>query len=115
MLFRSFILLTLIYAMVGMALAGLLRNLPGAIVLLIVWPLVVETILSGLTFIPALEGLRDEVRFLPFGAGQQLVATGPAQGNPFPVVGPWEGGAIFGGLALVLLVLWAVLFRRRDA
>ena len=111
----GYVLLTLIYAMIGMALAGLLRNLPGAIVLLIVWPLVIESLLTFLTLIPALEGLQDETRFLPFYAGQQLVATGPALGNPFPVVGPWEGGAIFGGTALVLLVLWAVLFRRRDA
>ena len=111
----GFVLLTLIYAMVGMALAGLLRNLPGAIVLLITLPLVVENIIVGLTFIPALNGLQDETRFLPFYAGQQLVATGPVQGNPIPVVDPWVGGAIFGWTALVLLVLWAVLFRRRDA
>jgi len=111
----GFVLLTLIYAMVGMALAGLLRNLPGAIVLLIVWPLVVENILAALTLIPALNRFQDETRFMPFYAGQQLVSTGPMEGNPFPVVGPWEGGAIFGGTALVLLVLWAVLFRRRDA
>ena len=111
----GFVLLTLIYAMVGMALAGLLRNLPGAIVLLIVWPLVVESILQALTFIPALDGFRDEVQYLPFYAGQQLVATGPVEGNPFPVVDPWVGGAIFGGTALVLILLWALLFRRRDA
>jgi ABC-2 type transport system permease protein len=112
----GFVLLVLLYALVGMALAGLLRNLPGAIVLLVVWPLVVETILVGLTFIPGLDGARPATKYLPFSAGQRLLSTDAGDQVPgVTQLRPWEGGAVFAALALVLLVAWAVSFRRRDA
>ena len=113
----GYVLLVLLYALTGLALAGLLRNLPGAVVLLVVWPLIVETILVGLTFLPGLDSLREEVRFLPFLAGNQLVVVDPSvEVIPgVPPLGRWEGGAVLGGVVVVLLALWAVLFRRRDA
>ncbi|HSK54069.1 MAG TPA: hypothetical protein VK908_02330 [Jiangellales bacterium] len=109
-----------LWGVLGAGLALLFRNIPGALVVLLVVPLVVEPLLSALSFVPALSWLRDLVPYLPFSAGTSLVsvidvgAATEAAGGP-ATLGRWEGGAIFVGVvAAVSAASWA-LFERRDA
>lgn len=113
------VLYAVLLAALAMAFTGLVRNQTAALVLLFIWPLAVENIITLVFFI--VPGLRDHTeltRFLPFAAGGRIVddnlfAAGESLfGNPMS----WVGGAlIFGGLTLALMAASAVLFRERDA
>ncbi|HSK25852.1 MAG TPA: hypothetical protein VK894_02965 [Jiangellales bacterium] len=116
----GYVLFVVLWGLLGAGLALLFRNIPGALVVLLVVPLVVEPLISGLSFVPALSGLRDVVPYLPFTAGTSLVsvvdvgAAAEAAGAP-ETLGRWEGGAVFASVvALVLAAAWG-LFERRDA
>lgn len=115
----GFAVLVVLWNLVGLSFAGLFRNLPVAIVLLLVIPLVVESVLFGLlNFVPALEDVSWLSKYLPFGAGNALVTTiDPAEfGAPeFDLPTPLQGGLTFAIFGLVLFVLCWLLFRRRDA
>jgi ABC-2 type transport system permease protein len=113
---------TLLYVLVFCWLAGgftaLVRNQTAALVLLFLWPLAVETVVSVVfSLVPALRDHQHATRFLPFDAGARIVAIYPkahhgAFGYPLSLVGALT---IFGGLTLVALVASLVLFRKRDA
>jgi hypothetical protein len=112
---------TLLYVLIFCWLAGaftaLVRNQTAALVLLFLWPLAVETVISVVfSLVPALRDHQHATRFLPFDAGARIVAVIPkshsAFGYPLSLVG---AVAIFGGLALIALVASLALFRTRDA
>jgi len=115
----GFVVLMVLWAMVGLGFAGLTRNLPAAVVLLLVIPLVVEGILFAvLNFVPALDGISWWSKYVPFSAGQAMLATfDPAElgGPDFDLLAPLEGGLVFGGFTLILLAITWVLFERKDA
>lgn len=115
----GFILLVVIWNVVGLSFAGLLRNLPAAIVLLLVIPLVVENILFAvLQFVPALDDVSWLSKYLPFSAGNAMVAVfDPSDFDQADLDFPTalQGGLTFGAFGLVLFVLCWLLFRRRDA
>jgi len=118
----GFVVFTLLWMAVGLALAGLFRNLPAAITVLLVVPLVVEPILATLLYlVDALDPLEGLIRFLPFGAGQQLLSLPgdvPGEvtaGEAPPPFGPLGGGLVFAGFAAVLLAVTWALFEKRDA
>ena len=115
----GFALLTVLWGVVGLALAGLFRNVPAAIVTILVVPLVVEPILFGLfQAVPALDAVEDWVRFLPFNAGKGMLwvaGGGPEGGEGVATLSPLAGGLTFAAaVAAVLAVTWW-LFRKRDA
>lgn len=103
----------------AMAFTGLVRNQTAALVLLFLWPLAIENVIT-LVFL-LVPGLRDHAevtRFLPFGAGSRIHSDAVPQlgvstfGEPMT----WVGGlVVFGGLAALLMVASLALFRRRDA
>lgn len=115
----GFVILVMLWNLAGLSFAGLFRNLPVAIVMLLVIPLVVEGVLFGLlNFVPALEDLSWLSKYLPFGAGTALVTTiDPTElgGPDFDVPTPLQGGLTFAVFGLVLFLLCWLLFRRRDA
>jgi len=115
----GFVVLMVLWALVGLGLAGLTRNLPAAIVLLLVIPLVVEGILFAvLNFVPALADISWLTKYLPFGAGQAMLTTfspGELGGPEFEAATPLEGGIIFAIFTAVLLGVTWVLFERKDA
>jgi ABC-2 type transport system permease protein len=83
----GFVLLLIGWSLCGLALAGLFRNLPAALVILIVFPLVGEQIISAiLGLVSAFDGIAWWMKYLPFGV-----------------------------FAAALLVLTGVVFQRRDA
>lgn len=114
----GYFVLVILYGICGLALAQLFRGVPSAIVVLLVTPLLVEGLISGLSLVPALDWLQPALKFLPFSAGARLLATGPydPQGGPdFDFLGRWESGGVFAAfVAIILAVAW-YLFKKRDA
>jgi len=114
------VLYIVLFALVGLALGSLLRNVPAAISLLFVLPLLAEPIVLGLLSIPALDRFAGAGRFLPFHAGQQLTAFDTAVQRGVPAgfqtdLSPLAGGLTFALVTAALLAVALVLFRRRDA
>jgi ABC-2 type transport system permease protein len=109
----GYLILVLLWAMLGTALAQLFRGVPSALVVILVVPLVVEQLIFALSFVPALAWLQPAVKFLPFTAGQQLVHLGGEV--EVDLFDRWASGGVFAVfVAIVLAVAWT-LFKKRDA
>ncbi|MCP2262337.1 ABC-2 type transport system permease protein [Streptoalloteichus tenebrarius] len=103
-------------AVLAVAVGALLRQTAGAVTLLLVYALLVESLVG---LIPKVgQNIR---RWLPFTHANHFVRGGgqPAEGGqenalslPF---GPWGSLAYFAGVVLVILVLALVTVNRRDA
>ena len=95
-----------VVGLLGMALGALLRHSAGAISALVGILLVLPLIAA---FVPG--DLQRTIRkFLPGEAGQQVLMV---MRNP-EALAPWTGFALFLGYAAAVMVLAAVLLRRRD-
>jgi ABC-type transport system involved in multi-copper enzyme maturation permease subunit len=113
------VLWTVLLTVLAMAFTALVRNQTAALVLLFLWPLAIENVVTLIFFlVPGLRDHSDLTRFLPFSAGSRIntdsrFAPGETLfGQPLT----WVGGLlVFGGLTLVLTALSLALFRRRDA
>jgi ABC-2 type transport system permease protein len=91
-----------IAALFGFGLGVLFSNSVLAITLVVAIPAVAEPALAG--FLP------DWIaRFLPFSAGSALSTPGGTD-----QLTAWEGGGVFGLWAIVLLIVAAAFFERRD-
>lgn len=115
----GYVVYVLLYALLGLALGQLFRGVPSALVVLFVVPLVVETLIVGLTNIDALDWLIPVVKFLPFNSGALLMATGQPDFGPmtdeYDFFGRWASGGVFAAfVAIILAVAW-YLFKKRDA
>lgn len=98
-------------SLLGLGVGMLLRSTPLSVTMLIIWPLIVESIVGGLlVLITKNEHLLD---WLPFRAGFQMASidTIGVLGGPSRVV----GGVYFGLVALALALLGALSVQRRDA
>jgi len=111
-----------LWGLLGVGLGSLLRNLPAAMVVLLVVPLVVEPLIGALAFLPALESIRDFVYYLPFSSGNAMSqsvdmaafaggAESPLGEQPTRIV----SALTFTGWVALLLVPATVLFHKRDA
>lgn len=101
----------------AMAVTSVTRSQAFALVLLFLWPLLIESLIRlFFLLVPALRDDQDILRFLPFGAGNQMVNafSQPTStfGDPLSALG---GTIVFGGTATVLLVASFITFRSRDA
>jgi ABC-2 type transport system permease protein len=101
----------------AMAFTSLTRSQAFALVSIFLWPLLIESLVQ--VFFLLVPGLRDHtdiLRFLPFNAGNRMVAVLESAtstfGQPLSALG---GTVVFGGLAVVLMAVSFVLFRQRDA
>jgi ABC-2 type transport system permease protein len=108
-----------IFALVGFALAGLFRNIPAAIVTVILMPLLAENIIRGLLGLHVFHSIRGFAKALPFSSGAQILRYQPVargSGGGFEAVpSPVDGLLVFlAFLAIVLGLSW-VLFEKRDA
>ncbi|WP_162606372.1 ABC transporter permease [Jiangella asiatica] len=114
----GYFLLVVLYTILGLALAQLFRGVPSALVVLLVTPLLVEGLISGLSLVPALDWLQPALKFLPFSAGARLLATEPYEPNggpEFDYLDRWASGGVFAVfVAIILAVAW-MLFKKRDA
>ena len=107
----GYVLLVILYGVLGVSLGQLTRSIPAALVILLVTPLVVEPVISALSGLAALGWLGGVAAHLPFAAGMQLVAVEVGD----DALGRWAGGAVFAGFVAVLLSVGWILFERRDA
>ncbi|MCH7233137.1 hypothetical protein L0U85_20085 [Glycomyces sp. L485] len=109
----------LIYMLVGLGLGLLFRGVPSALVVIFLMPLIIESVIVGLTMVPALDWLVQVVKFLPFTAGTQLMLTGPADFGPaapdFGFFDRWASGGVFAVFAALIIGLAWTLFKKRDA
>ncbi|AVT33689.1 hypothetical protein C6361_34385 [Plantactinospora sp. BC1] len=115
----GYVLLVVLWAVLGAALAQLFRSVPAALVTILVTPLVVEQIIFRLSLVPALDWLAPMIKFLPFSAGLRLVdLSGTAaltDADNFDLFDRWAAGGVFTAfVAIVLTAAWT-LFARRDA
>jgi ABC-2 type transport system permease protein len=108
-----------IYVIVGVGLAQLFRGVPSAIVVLLVTPLIVEGLIMGLSGIEALDWLVPAVKFLPFTAGDRLIAMQPMEAWPgapdWNFFDRWASGGVFAAFAFLILAIAWYLFKKRDA
>lgn len=114
------VLYVVLIALLGLALGWLFRNVPAAVTVLLVTPLVVEPLLRALLSLNALEPISGIGRYLPYGAGSRLYAYSSRIDPEVPAAFRNDLGPLAGGLTLALVVaalvaVAHVLFRRRDA
>jgi ABC-type transport system involved in multi-copper enzyme maturation permease subunit len=108
---------TLLFTWAATAFTALVRQQTAALVLMFLWPLAIENILTALAnVVPGLDDLAPLTRFLPYNAGNRLLGvrdvTGPLFGDPLT---PWGGFLVLAGFAAALTAGSLVLFLRRDA
>lgn len=92
----------------ALGIALVVRSAPAAVTLLLVWPLLVENLLSG---VAVLVGFSGVPRWMPYQAALSAVQPTPdasALGRPLAFV--W-----FGAVSAALIGLGLLLERRRDA
>jgi ABC-2 type transport system permease protein len=105
------VVFAVIVSLLGFALGLLIRNMPSAIAVLILWPLLIESIIGGLL---TAAGVEHAFKWLPFQAGVQL-------GNPDDGSGGGDllarvpAGLYFAAVTLVVAVVGASFTNRRDA
>lgn len=120
----GYLIYVVLWSLMGLGLAALLRNLPVAIVLLFVVPLVVENVIGGvINLVPAFESIREVVYYLPSAAGKGLLQTFTSNDMGFDATElgiPEQPSRVVSGLTFagwtlaVLAPAWA-LFHKRDA
>ncbi len=96
-----------VVAALGIGLGAIVRNVAGAIAVLVGILLVLPVIASAL---PQTWGDRVN-KWLPSNAGQALMSLG----SDNTTLSPWRGFAVFCGYAAATMVVAAVLLKRRDA
>jgi ABC-2 type transport system permease protein len=110
---------TVIFALVGLALAGLFRNIPAAIVIIILMPVLAENVIRGLLGLHVFHSIRGLAKALPFSSGAEIFRYQPVDnGGPAgfsTVPSPVDGLLVFLGFLVVVLGLSWVLFEKRDA
>lgn len=98
------------------AFTALVRQQVVALVLMFLWPFVLENVVSGIvTGVPWLrDHLAGVVRFLPFDAGQRIIREVDLGGAAQPLTA-WQGFAVFAVFCAALMAASLALFRKRDA
>jgi ABC-2 type transport system permease protein len=109
------LLVVVVWALVGLGYAGLFRNVPASIVVLLVLPLIVEPLLETLLSTDFMEPVKAVARFLPFTVAHAVTAVDRFELPTGAHILPWQGAATFGGFAVLVLALASVLFAKRDA
>lgn len=109
------------YAVIAIGVGLLIRQTAGAIALLLVWALIVESAIA-----PILDGTLqlNIYRWLPFANAGNFItsgdaaSTGQTQGGPvidYPFGGPWGSFGYFAAIAVAVLVFGIMVANRRDA
>lgn len=97
-----------IMAWLGLGLGLVVRATPAAVAILVLWPLLVESLIGAIL---VAAGADDAFDWLPYAAGFGLIALDPG-GQPLGRIG---GGLYFAAWTLAVVGAGAVLAQRRDA
>ncbi|MGH3876561.1 MAG: hypothetical protein ACRDSK_05920 [Actinophytocola sp.] len=109
----GYVVLVPLWTILGAALAQLFRSVPVALAVILVVPLIVEQLITSLSYVPVLHWLGPAIKFLPFTAGQRLLYTGGEVYAEY--FGRWvSGGVLATFVAIVLAAAWTT-FTHRDA
>ncbi len=92
-----------LYAVLGVAVGALLRNQVAAVIVALAWGQIVEGVFVGL--------LPEVGKWLPGGGAQALGSVPNPGGDLLPA---WGGGLLFAAYALVLVLIGARVVVRRD-
>jgi ABC-2 type transport system permease protein len=96
-------------ALAGLGIGMLVRNTPGAIAILILWPLLVEGLVGAL--LTLVFDSDTPLRWLPFRAGFRMAQLNFVDDGPSRLV----SGLYFGAVAVAIAAAGAWLVNRRDA
>jgi len=108
---------TVLLTWLAMAFTALTRSQAFALVVIFLWPLLIESLFNlFFVLVPGLRGHQDVLRFLPFASQRRMVdvltdATSTF-GEPLSAVG---GAVVFGSVTVALMAASYALFARRDA
>lgn len=104
------VLFAAIVSLLGYGLGLLMRSTPAAVSVLILWPLLVENIL---TLLLGRIGLDHPQKWMPYSAGFSLGY--PDAGVDADTLGRVMGGLYFFAVTVAITAIGAVLVQRRDA
>ena len=109
-----------LFTVVGLGIAMVIRHQAGALALLFLLPLVVEGVLRLVITLPTtFDSIEGVTRYFPFSAGGRMLSLFPlnADSSAFgpPPLDPLPGGITFAVFTALTLVLGTALFFRRDA
>jgi ABC-2 type transport system permease protein len=97
-----------LFALFGLGIALIVRSTPAAIALLILWPLLVESVIGGLLSLVSADTVAE---WLPYGAGTTVYELQP-DGDPF---GRLAGGLVFAAFVVLVIAIGSALTAHRDA
>lgn len=101
------VLISVMMALFGYGVGLLVRSVPAAVAITILWPVAVERVLAILL---AGSGVDGEDRFLPYRAATSMLS--PTLGADAP--GRIYGGVLFAGVSLALVIVGVEWNKRRD-
>ncbi len=114
----GYILYITMFTLVGLAVAAIIRNQAGAIVFMLVVPLVIESVLRLVLVIPDFfNGVEGVVQFFPFDAGSQMLIKFPINADftgPKPL-DPLPGGLVMAVFLVLVMAIATASFVKRDA
>jgi ABC-2 type transport system permease protein len=102
------VLFAAIVALLGFGLGLLIRNTPAAVAILILWPLVAESIVGAIL---GAAGVDQPFKWLPYNAGISMANPDSFEGG----LGRVGSGLYFFAVTGAITVLGAILTNRRDA
>jgi ABC-2 type transport system permease protein len=113
----GYVVFLVVCALFGLALGGIARNLPAAVVLLITFPVIIEGLISMILGMGAFESIHSASAYLPFTAGERMMAVTSEipLDDARAALRPLMGGLVFTAYGAALLALWGTLFIKRDA
>ncbi len=107
--FVSLLALAVIVSWFALGLGAIIRNSPASVVVVLLWPLLIENLVAlALT----LAGVESASKWMPY---QQAIQAVSSDDSSPDVLGRPGAQLYFGVVALGLLLIGAVLDRRRDA
>ena len=106
--YLGMIALSVVVSLLGMAIGTLTRNPPSAVTILVLWPLLLESLIGGLLSI----AISDEIfKWMPFQTGLNSLRLEDSDMD----FGRWGSVGYFGLWVLALNLFAHTVFKRRDA
>ena len=109
----GYLLLILLWSWLGAGLTWLMRSTAATLTVLLLVPLLIEPLLVLLSSLPLLDWLAPVARWLPFRAGQAMVA--PVIDGARSDLTALQGGMVFVGMVALILAAGWVRFTSSDA
>jgi ABC-2 type transport system permease protein len=106
--YLAMIALSILVSLLGMAIGTLTRNPPSAVTVLVLWPLLVESLIGGLLSLVINDAIFE---WLPFQTGLNALLLEDSDMD----FGRWGSVGYFGLWILGLSLFAHVVFKRRDA